>query len=78
MALKDWKKASEYPYKIEWEKKDKSLLKIQEEKNYQTNDTYWDVRYAKGDDYFMSYDVISSFKSKSQALSYAKAYMRKN
>jgi hypothetical protein len=70
MALKDWKKTLNQKYRIEWLNR-KSNIGIYI--FWSRNENSWFFRYYK---FNMAHHEIGKFKSKSQALKFAKAYLR--
>jgi hypothetical protein len=75
MATKDWKKTSEEYYKTQWENKEGDIVKIQE--IFVNNEpNQWEVRYGKNHPYLINLNLLQIFKTKSQALSFARQYMR--
>ena len=71
MALKDWKKVG----KDEWRNDKDNVLLIYESTQKFNGKTIWSVRYGLIGGFYENLDV---FKTKLQALKYAKAYMRKH
>jgi len=71
MALKDWKKKKNTNYVYEWDSiKKKDNLFVDYDSRYGNP---YEVVYGKE-----GYPKWKRFKTKTQALKYAKAYMRKN
>lgn len=77
--MKIWKKTSTgigLPI-WQWEKKDGSILKIGEMRDYNKNgEIYYEVRAADYHPYLMKMLEIGKYKTKAQAIKFAKSYMR--
>ena len=71
MALKDWKKVG----KDEWRNNKNNVLLIYESEQKFNGKTIYHVRYGLIGAF---YENLAGFKTKSQALKHAKAYMRKH
>jgi len=66
MATKDWKKQKTYRNQYAWKKNNKLLIVMRDN----TTNPYWHVRILGL--------INKEFKTKQQALAFAKAYMRKH